>query len=87
MTKFIVKGKVKYNGTTYSSGSVVEVDQKDVAEFKKHGWEIVGDSTPQSQATDYSKLTNKQLEEELTKRGIEFEKGAKKAVLLELLGE
>ena len=41
MTKFIVKGKVKYNDVTYSSGSVVEVEDKDVKEFKKYGWEIV----------------------------------------------
>lgn len=43
MTKFIVKGKVKYNDVTYSSGSVVEVEDKDVKEFKKYGWEIVPD--------------------------------------------
>lgn len=40
MTKFIVKGTVKYNGTTYSSGAVVEVENKDAKEFKKYGWQI-----------------------------------------------
>lgn len=41
MTKFIVKGFVKYNGQKYTSGSVVEVNKKDVEQFKKFGWEIV----------------------------------------------
>lgn len=41
MTKFIVKGFVKYNGQKYVSGSVVEVNKKDVEQFKKFGWEIV----------------------------------------------
>lgn len=46
MTKFIVKGTVKYKGVKYTTGSVVEVDKKDVAEFKKNGWEIVGEQKP-----------------------------------------
>lgn len=41
MTKFIVKGAVKYAGKNYTSGSVVEVDEKYVDEFKSYGWEIV----------------------------------------------
>ena len=40
MAKFIVKGRVKYNGVLYASGAVVEVADKDAAEFKKHGWEL-----------------------------------------------
>ena len=43
MTKFIVKGFVKYNGQQYTSGSVVEVQKKDVEEFKKFGWQVVGE--------------------------------------------
>lgn len=41
MAKFIVKGTVKYNGKVYTSGAVVDVDKKDVKEFKAHGWELV----------------------------------------------
>jgi len=41
MTKFIVKGAVKYAGKNYTSGSVVDVDEKHVDEFKSYGWEIV----------------------------------------------
>lgn len=41
MKKFIVKGYVKYNGKSYTSGQVVAVDDKDAKEFEKFGWQVV----------------------------------------------
>lgn len=38
MKRFIVKGHVKYEGKLYKTGQVVEVNEKDVPEFQKHGW-------------------------------------------------
>ena len=91
MTQFIIKGKVKYNGKLYTSGTVVEVDEKDVAEFKKHGWQIVGEGEhkqeddKKEEKQDFSKLTVAQLKALLTEKGIEFQDNAKKADLLALL--
>lgn len=119
MTKFIVKGTVKYKGVKYTTGSVVEVDKKDVAEFKKNGWEIVGEQQPATppvpptppappagegkgqeevvelteeqiaklfeEKPELAELTNAQLEALLEEKGVEFKKGAKKAILLALL--
>jgi len=84
MAKFIVKGKVKYQGKYYTSGEVVEVDAKHVKEFKAHGWQIA-DKEPHKDGNDLSKLTNKELEALLTEKGIAFTAGAKKADLLALL--
>lgn len=116
MTKFIVRGAVKYKGVKYTTGSVVQVDKKDVAEFKKHGWEIVGEQKPATppvpptppagegkgeeqvvelteeqiaklleEKPELAELTNAQLETLLEEKGVEFKKGAKKAILLALL--
>lgn len=119
MAKFIVKGKVKYQGKLYNSGEVVEVEDKHVEEFKKHGWECVGctpvgqpqgepegDGEPNGQGKkevevealteeqikalfeqkpELAELTNAQLEALLEEKGVEFKKGAKKAILLALL--
>lgn len=112
MAKFIVKGRVKYNGVLYNSGQVVEVQKEHAEEFKKHGWELVKgdkpvDNKPAGQGDNQNKteqelteeqieklfeqkpelkdLTNAQLEELLEEKGVEFKKGAKKAILLALL--
>lgn len=86
MAQFIAKGRVKYNGKMYVSGQVVEVAEKDVADFKKHGWEIVKDKKQEDAGKqDYSKLTVAQMKEVLTEKGIEFDDNAKKAELLALL--
>ena len=90
MTKFIVKGRVKYNGKLYTTGEVVEVEKKDVAEFKKYGWQIVDGNEPEGQeggegGVDYSKMNKAQIVAELEKLGVEFDKNAKKDDLLALL--
>lgn len=98
MAKFIVKGRVKYNGQLYVSGQVVEVEQKDVEEFKAHGWEIVkhgkptkqqGEGEGQGQKEDKDKLTKDSKKEliiaELVKRGIEHDTAKTKAELFALL--
>lgn len=93
MTKFIVKGRVKYNGKLYATGETVEVEKKDVAEFKKYGWQVVGGKEPEGQqgqqggegGVDYSKMNKAQIVEELQKLGVEFDKNAKKDDLLALL--
>lgn len=95
MTKFIVKGTVKYQGKLYASGQVVEVADKDVAEFEKHGWQIAQnvqptnkpeDNEPKEQdKQDFSKLTVPQLKALLTEKGIKFQENAKKVDLLALL--
>lgn len=95
MAKFIVKGKVKYNGKLYASGSVVEVSDKDAAEFKKHGWEVVkgkkqeGEGDGQGQGQKDSELTVNSKKElivaELVKRGIEHDPAKTKAELFALL--
>jgi len=84
MTQFIIKGRVKYGNTIYTSGEVVKVEEKDVEEFKKFGWEIVKEEK-QKQEPDYAKMKNAELEKLLEEKGIEFQKGAKKAELLALL--
>ena len=79
MTKFIVKGFVKYNGKQYVSGSVVEVQDKDVQEFKKFGWQIVEEKPSENlvedekdNEKDNEKDDKKEPEvEELTKEQIE----------------
>lgn len=87
MAEFIIKGRVKYQGKLYTSGQVVEVADKDVAEFKKHGWELVkekannGDEGKQ----DFSKLTVAQLKAVCEEKGIAYADNAKKADLLALL--
>ena len=98
MTQFIVKGQVKYNGKLYAAGSVVEVADKDVAEFKNNGWEIVkgkkqeGDGDGQGQGNGEGKapeLTANSKKEliiaELVKRGIEHDPAKTKAELFALL--
>lgn len=86
MAKFIVKGTVKYNGVTYASGSVVEVEKKDEKEFKKFGWEIVKEGKEgEEKGENLSKLTNDELKAKLTEKGIEFPEDAKKANLIALL--
>lgn len=92
MAKFIVKGRVKYNGKAYESGAVVEVDKKDVEEFKKHGWKLAGKEEAQepSQEKDAEvKLTQNSKKDliiaELVKRGIEHDPEANKADLFALL--
>ena len=65
MTKFIVKGRVKYNGKTYTSGSVVEVEDKDVKEFSRHGWKLVNDKNSKQAQT---KTTAKQTKTTTTKK-------------------
>lgn len=91
MAQFIVKGAVKYQGKLYNSGSVVEVEDKHVEEFKKHGWEIVKGKKqePQGNGDGEVKLTDKSKKEEiiaeLEKRGIEHDPKANKADLLALL--
>ena len=90
MAQFIVKGAVKYNGTLYASGSVVEVADKDVEEFKNNGWELVkGGKQKQKEEgeedKDLSKLTNDQLKALCDEKGIEYDAKAKKADLLALL--
>lgn len=89
MAKFIVKGTVKYQGKTYTHGSTVEVADKDVAEFKKYGWEMVGKAEAQKaegEEQDLSKLKVVQLQALLTEKGIEYPADAKKAQLIALLG-
>ncbi len=96
MAKFIVKGSVKYQGKYYTHGQVVEVDKKDVEEFKKHGWELAGKEQPnKNEDNDPNKVPaekvltkdNKKEEiiAELEKRGIEFDPACNKAELLALL--
>ena len=89
MAQFIVKGAVKYQGKLYSSGSVVEVEDKHVEEFKKHGWEIVKGKKQEPQGNSKVELTDKSKKEEiiaeLVKRGIEHDPKANKADLLALL--
>lgn len=88
MTQFIVKSRVKYNGKMYAPGCVVEVDEKDVAEFKAHGWEIVGDEQEGNdggQGQDLNKLTVAQLTALCEEKGIEIPEKAKKADLIALL--
>lgn len=89
MAKFIVKGKVKYNGKLYASGEVVEVAEKDVAEFKKHGWELAKAAKAEEQEDegkkDLSRLTVAQLKALCEEKGIEFAADAKKADLIALL--
>lgn len=89
MTKFIVKGQVKYNGKLYAPGCVVEVDEKDVAEFKAHGWEIVGEEGQNGNEgegeKDLNKLTVAQLTALCEEKGIEIPEKAKKADLIALL--
>lgn len=96
MAKFIVKGSVKYKGAYYTSGSVVEVDEKDVKEFKNRGWELAGKAKQENpEDQDPNKvpaevvLTKDSKKEliiaELEKRGIEFDPKANKAELLALL--
>ena len=70
MTKFIVKGRVKYNGKTYTSGSVVEVEDKDVKEFSRHGWKLVNDKNAkqtQTTAKQTKATTTKKTEQKDTK--------------------
>lgn len=96
MAKFIVKGTVKYKGQYYPSGSVVEVEQKDVEEFKKRGWQVAGKAKQENpEDKDPNKvpaevvLTKDSKKEliiaELEKRGIEFDPAKNKADLLALL--
>lgn len=96
MAKFIVKGRVKYNGVLYASGSVVEVADKDAAEFKKHGWELAkagkqkeGEGEGQGQKEGEVKLTAESKKDliiaELVKRGIEHDPAKTKAELFALL--
>ena len=84
MAKFIVKGKVKYQGKYYNSGEVVEVDAKHVEEFKKHGWQVVG-KEQEPKKPDYSKMKVDELKALLTEKGIEFKPDAKKDELIALL--
>lgn len=89
MAQFIVKGRVKYQGKLYVSGQVVDVAEKDVKEFKKHGWQLVkeGDNAGNKgePKPDLSKLTNDQLKALLDEKGIAYAGNAKKADLLALL--
>lgn len=94
MPQFIVKGRVKYNGKMYETGAVVEVAEKDVAEFKNHGWEIVkGKKQDEDKKDDegQAKLTKNSKKEliiaELVKRGIEHDPSQNKETLFALLGE
>lgn len=91
MTQFIVKSRVKYNGKMYAPGCVVEVGEKDVAEFKAHGWEIVkgkkqeGNDNEGKGEQDLNKLTVAQLTALCEEKGIEIPEKAKKADLIALL--
>lgn len=90
MTKFIIKGKVKYNGKLFNTGETVEVENKHIPEFKKYGWQIVDSKEPKAQeddegAIDYSKMNKAQIIAELQKRGVEFNKNDKKDYLISLL--
>ena len=85
MAKFIVNGKVKYQGKYYNSGQVIEVDAKHVEEFKKHGWQVVDGKKQEPKTPDYSKLTVNKLKALLTEKGIEFKPDAKKDELIALL--
>ena len=67
MTKFIVKGRVKYNGKTYTSGSVVEVEDKDVKEFSRYGWKLVNDKNAKQTQTKTKTTTTKKTEQKDTK--------------------
>ena len=55
MAKFIAKGTVKYNGVNYTTGTVFEVKEEHVDEFKKYGWEIVDE---EAAGTDDEEGTN-----------------------------
>lgn len=83
MAKFIVKGKVKYQGKLYNSGEVVEVKKEDEKEFKAHGWQIVDEKEPKE--PDLTKLKVEELKALLTEKGIEFKEDNKKADLIALL--
>ncbi len=96
MAKFIVKGSVKYKGVFYASGSVAEVEEKDVKEFKNRGWELAGkakqanpeDQDPNKVPAEKVLTKDNKKEEiiaELEKRGIEFDPAKNKAELLALL--
>ena len=91
MTKFIAKGIVKYNGKNYTAGSVIEVKDEHVEEFKAYGWEIVGeevkkDGEGEEGGQDLSKLTNAELKALLDEKEIKYPANANKADLLALLG-
>lgn len=86
MAQFIVKGRVKYQGKLYVSGQVVDVAEKDVKEFKKHGWQLVKEGDNEGEPKpNLSKLTNDQLKALLDEKGIAYADNAKKADLLALL--
>lgn len=91
MAQFIVKGRVKYNGKMYAPGAVIEVAEKDVAEFKANGWEIVkgkkqeGNDNEGKGEQDLNKLTVAQLTELCKQKAIEVPEKAKKADLIALL--
>lgn len=94
MAKFIVKGRVKYNGVLYASGAVVEVADKDAAEFKKHGWELAkagkqkegeGQGQKEGEVTLTVNSKKELILAELVKRGIEHDPEKTKAELIALL--
>lgn len=67
MTQFIAKFKVKYNGKTYTAGSVVDVKEEHTEEFKKFGWEVVetdgktkGDVPPTPNPTEEEEVADEE---------------------------
>lgn len=75
--KFIVKGKIKYNGQYYTTGAVVDVKNEYVEEFKKFGWEIVDEEQQQENEPEVTEEETEaeeegEAEEEETEEGLGF---------------
>lgn len=66
MKKFIVKGHVKYNGKSYTSGQVVAVEDKDANEFEKFGWQVVSRNVESDKPVSVEVLPQQVAEQEPT---------------------
>ena len=82
------------NFKSFKKGQIIDLDDIQVEQFSKHGLveiieqkEEVQTEEPKEEVIDYSKLKVAELKELLNEKGIEIQKGAKKADLISLLSK